>query len=293
MIKNIEKVYCLCDNFVKYLNSIGLIKHPAGRKSMLSEAEYMLIILLKHSFAVRTNSSLYVLIKHYGFASLFSKLPSYQQFNNGIRRSFPYLMALTTLLIKSNKHKSARYHIVDSTPVPICSNGHRYNVKIDKKLASSGKNLNGWFYGFKLHIIVNHNLDITGLKITNGSTKDFNALEGDMIKDLIGWMVGDKGYISSKTSTRLSKQGLILLVKSRKNMKKFPATIWQNFLFSQRERIEGVFGVLKLRFNMVTNLARSIDGFFTNVFGAIVTFLLTRKIKKELCINCFEQILIS
>ena len=140
---------------------------------------------------------------------------------------------------------------------------------------------------------MNHNLDIMGLKITNGSTKDFNVLDGDMIKGLIGWMVGDKGYISSKTSFRLAQQGLILLVKSRKNMKKFSATKRQNFLFAQRERIEGIFGVLKLRFNLVTNLARSIDGFFTNVFGAIVTFLITRKPGKELCISRFEQNLIS
>ena len=145
MIQNIEEVYCLCDNFVKYLDSIGIKKHPAGRKNVLSMAEYMLIILLKHSFSIRTNSTLYFLIKHYGFAKLFSELPSYQQFNEGIRRSLPYLMALTALMIKSNKSKKARYHIVDSTPIPVCSNGHRYNVKIDKKLASSGKNLNDGF----------------------------------------------------------------------------------------------------------------------------------------------------
>jgi len=293
MIQNIEEVYCLCDNFVKYLNSIGIKKHPAGRKSMLCTSEYMLIILIKHSFSIRTNSSLYFLIKHYGFAKLFSTFPSYQQFNEGIRRSLPYLIGLTTLIIKSNKNKKALYHLVDSTPIPVCSNGHRYNVKIDKKFASAGKNLNGWFYGFKLHLIVNHNLDIMGLKITNGSTKDFKVLDGDMVKNLIGWIVGDKGYISSETSSRLAKQGLILLVKPRKNMKKYPATKWQNFLFAQREKIEGIFGVLKLRFNLVTNLARSIDGFFTSVFGAIVTFLITRKSVKDLCINSFEKILIS
>ena len=293
MIQNTVEVYCLFDNFVKYLNSAGLKKHPAGRKGLLSEAEYMFIIALKHSFGIRTNSNLYYMIKHFGFASFFSKLPSYQQFNDGIKRSFPYLVALTTLLAESNKNKKSKYYIVDSTPLPICSNGHRYNVKIDNGLAKSSKNLNGWFHGFKLHIVINHNMDIVGIKVTDGSTKDYNALEGGIIKGLIGWLVGDKGYISSKVSRKLSQQGLNLLVKSRKNMKKLPVTKWQNFLFSQRERIEGIFSMLKLRFNMLTNLARSLEGFFTNVFGAIVTFLVTRKQTEELSIERFEHILIS
>jgi len=293
MIQNLVEVYCLFDNFVKYLNLEGLKKHPAGRKGMLSEAEYMLIITLKHSLGIRTNSSLYFMIKNYGFASLFSDLPSYQQFNDGIKRSLPYLIVLTTLLTASNKNKKAKYYIVDSTPLPICANGHRHNVKIDMGLAKSSKNLNGWFHGFKLHVIINQNMDFVGIKITDGSTKDFNALEGEIIRGLVGWLVGDKGYISSKTSSNLVKQGLVLLVKSRKNMKKLPATKWQNFLFSQRERIEGVFSMLKLRFNMITNLARSLDGFFTTIFGAIVTFFIMRKPREELCIERLENILIS
>ena len=71
MIQNIEEVYCLCDNFVKYLNSKDLKKHPAGRKGMLSEAEYMLIIILKHSFCIRANSDLYYMIKQLGFSPYF------------------------------------------------------------------------------------------------------------------------------------------------------------------------------------------------------------------------------
>ena len=291
---NLEEVYCLNDNFVKYLERCGLRKHPAGRKSALSIAEYMTIILLKQELGIRKNSNLYIVIKEM-FKRHFSPLPSYQQFNEGLRQTFPYLMLLTALMAKNNKIKKSKFYIVDSTPLPICSNGHRYKVKIDNGLAKSGKNLNGWFHGFKLHIIINNNLDIVSLCISDGAKKDYNVLSGEMVRGLFGWLVGDKGYVSSKTHSSLSKQGLTLLTKTRSNMKKFPATSYQNYLFSKREIVETVFSVLKHQLNIVTNNARSFFGFFSQVFAAILAYFLCKdkKLEKLNKIEAFQAFLIS
>ena len=58
--------------------------------------------------------------------------------------------------------------------------------------------MNGWFFGFKFHMIINHDMDIVSMKITGGSTNDLAALDDKMVKDLMGVLFGDKGYIGKK-----------------------------------------------------------------------------------------------
>jgi len=294
IMHNLEEVYILNDNFVKFLEQQNLKRNPVGRKSTLSVSEYMTLIMLQQELGIRINKVFYFLIKNL-FQKHFSKLPSYQQFNEGLRYTLPYLLLLTSLLINKNKKKKAKFYIVDSTPLPICANAYRYNLKIDFGLAKTGKNLNGWFHGFKAHLITNHNLEIVGLCFSDGAKKDYNVLNGNMIKDLTGWLIGDKGYICSQVSQNLAKQGLFLLTRTRKNMKKFPATNYQNYLLSKRETIETVFSILKSQLNMITQGAKSLLSFFSKIFAAILLYCIckTQNLKKYDYLDVFSLNLIS
>lgn len=277
-LNKIVEVYCFSDNFVKFVEGE---KSSIGRKSMLSTAEYMTIIVLKHVLKIRTNKSLYNTLKFFGLDKMFSKLPSYQQFNDGMRRALPYLVAATSCLTRKNKKNKAAFYIVDSTPLPICANAHRYNVKIDNGLGKSGKNLNGWYFGFKLHLIIDQNMEVVGLCVTDAATKDYNALNGAFVKELFGFLIGDKGYVCKRVASNLAQDGLVLVTKPRKNMKKLPVTKDVLHMLLRREIIENIFSRLKLQFNMVTQFARSLDGFFVQVFGAILTFLIDGKLRKR------------
>ena len=53
----------------------------------------------------------------------------------------------------------------------------------------------GWFYGFKLHLIVNERGELLSVKLTQGNVDDRKPLP-DMCQSIIGKIVGDKGYIS-------------------------------------------------------------------------------------------------
>ena len=64
-------------------------------------------------------------------------------------------------------------------------------------------------------------------------------------------------------------------------MKKLPVTKSVLRMLLRREIIENIFTRLKLQFNMVTQFARSLDGFFVQVLGAIVTFLIDGKLRKR------------
>jgi len=282
-MKCIVEVYCFVDDFVKKFES-NSSKKLAGRKSMLTKADYITLAIIKQEYGIKTTKQLYEFVQEY-MQKDFRPLPSYQQFNDGIKLTFRYFVLISWLLTKMTRQKGSKYHIVDSSPLPVCNNQYRFIAKLFKGLARPGKNLNGWFWGFKLHLIINLNMEIESIRISDGSMRDTQALEGDFIEQIKGWLVGDKGYISKNKSKELAKKDLKLVTKPRVNMKKYPATPIQNFLLSKRQMIEATFSYLKHRLTVINHYARSIEGFFVNVFSAIVTYTMNLKIRKSLYIQ--------
>ena len=47
------------------------------------------------------------------------------------------------------------FAFVNSTKLPVCNNKRIHSNKVFKGLAWRGKDTIGWFYGFKIHLIVN------------------------------------------------------------------------------------------------------------------------------------------
>lgn len=290
-MKNIIEVYCLVDNFVKIIDSKNT-KILVGRKSMLSKTDYIVLTIFKQESGIKTTKQLYEFVKEY-MQKDFPPLPSYQQFNDGIKSTFRYFVMIACALTKMTRKKGSKYHIVDSSPLPVCNNQYRFIAKLFKGIARPGKNLNGWFWGFKLHLIINDNMDIESIKISDGSTRDIDVLDGGFIQNIRGWLVGDKGYIGQNKAQELASKGIKLLTRSRKNMKKTPALPIHNYLLSKRQAIEGTFSHLKHRLLAVSSYARSAEGFFVNVFSAIVTYIFRFGKKNSCCIQEFSTALIS
>ena len=55
----------------------------------------------------------------------------------------------------------------------------------------------GWFYGFKLHLVINELGEILACRVTPGNVDDRKPVE-DMTRPLTGKLFGDKGYISQE-----------------------------------------------------------------------------------------------
>jgi len=164
-MKNIVEIYCIADDLAKFIDS----GHKnVGRKSALSKAEYITLAMMKQEYGIRTNKKLYNFVK-YCTPSMFAKLPSYTQFNEGLNSILPHMFFFLKIWMQINKFRYPGIYYVDSTTMPICSNAHRYRVKIDLGMASSGKNIYGWFHGFKMHMIINYNMEIVSVKFTTGS----------------------------------------------------------------------------------------------------------------------------
>jgi transposase len=76
----------------------------------------------------------------------------------------------------------------------------------------------GWFYGFKLHLVVNDQGEILAFCLTPGNVDDRHPVP-KLASGLVGKIFGDKGYLSQPLAQQLLvTQGLQLITKLRKKM---------------------------------------------------------------------------
>ena len=78
--------------------------------------------------------------------------------------------------------------------------------KVFDNIAKYGKTSVGWFFGLKLHIVVNEQGQLIAFKMTQGNKHD--ATEAvSLFKNLSGLACGDKGYIGKKIFEELLSNG--------------------------------------------------------------------------------------
>ena len=88
----------------------------------------------------------------------FKNIPSYPQFTRSIRKALPYTDLVLAVFTKINAKKHQGFCII----VPV-SGYNRKNVKWALNSAGIGKNMHGYYQGFKLHIIINQNREIVSV----------------------------------------------------------------------------------------------------------------------------------
>lgn len=269
MQKCIEEVYWIIDEVVKW----EIEKKKKGRKRKLTASETLTLLVMGHWQGMTTDKQLYELMSS-RYQGCFSKIPSYAQFTRSIRaysRYFDLVIEVLTTIYKEKKHE---LYIIDSTALPVSGYNGNY-VKWIGNEGGIGKNLHGWYYGFKLHIIVNSDLEIVSTKITSANVHDIQVLKHDsFIKHIKGILVGDKGYQARQSlKNKLAASGIKLLVKQRNNMDPFLNAHYKKY-FDKRRQIEGIFSYLKLRVTALYRFSRSIDGFLANVKAAVVAYIL-------------------
>ena len=141
----------------------------------------------------------------------FPALPSYNRFVELMAEVLEPL----TIFMQSRCGKSKGIAFVDSTPLCVCENIRIPRHKTFVGLAGRGKSSTGWFYGFKLHFVVNDCGDILSFCITRGNVDDRTPVP-KLTKKLIGKLFGDRGYISKKLTDLLALQDVELITTLKK-----------------------------------------------------------------------------
>ena len=135
-------------------------------------------------------------------------------------------------------------YFIDSKNLAVCHLRREHSNRVFKGIARKGKTSTGWFFGFKLHLVINNLGQIIAFDITAGNVADNNQeLLRKLLDKLDGVCIGDKGYLT-KLFAFFYENGLHLITKPRKNMKKLPIDNQFNLLINKRAVIESTFDIL-------------------------------------------------
>ena len=170
---HITELFCILDDFCKKFNESlekALISDQKSKlkKSALSLSEAMTIVILFHQSGFRFFKYFYCQMIVPFWKSAFPKLLSYNRFIEIMPRC---LQALSSFFHQV-KGKDTGISIIDSTKLVVCHNLRIKRHRVFKGLAGRGKSSTGWFYGFKLHLVINNLGEIINLKLTSGNVHD-------------------------------------------------------------------------------------------------------------------------
>lgn len=102
----------------------------------------------------------------------------------------------------------------------------------------------GWFFGFKLHLVVNDQGELLAYCLTPGNVDDRTPVPR-LVKRLRGKLFGDRGYISVPLTQLLFEQGLHLITRLRKSKKNHLIHLSGKLLIRKRAMIECIIDQLK------------------------------------------------
>ncbi len=184
----------------------------------------------------------------------------------------PIFAMLIFTQLQSGKRTGIYY--IDASGLPVCHLKRSKRHKVFEDIAKYGKTSVGWFFGPKLHIIVNNEGQLIAFKITKGNKYD--ATEAvSLLKNLSGLTFGDKGYIGKKIFEELLLNGMKLITRKCKNMKEAPTlTEYEKQLLNQRGIIETVIGYLKHHYQIWHLRHRSILNAMTHLVAALSAYVI-------------------
>mgnify|MGYP003472672932 FL=1 len=200
----------------------------------------------------------------------FPKTVSYNRF---VELSQTVIMPLTMFLKTCCSGSCTGISFVDSTPIRVCKNKRIKANKVFKGTAEIGKSTMGWFYGFKLHLIINDRGEILNFLISQGNMDDREPLKKEsFLKKIFGKLFGDKGYISKQLFEILFIDGINLVTGIRNKMKNSLMSMNDKIMLRKRSVIETVNDELKNICQIEHSRHRSFINFIVNILAGLAAY---------------------
>jgi len=287
---NILPVFCDIDDFCQFFEPLWKKRllssgqRQRERASRLCLSEVMTIIVLFHASSYRNFKAYYTeqVMKHY--AGAFPGLTSYTRFVE----LMPSALVPLCGYLQTRKGACSGISFIDSTSLRVCHNRRIQSHKVFADCARRGKTSADWFFGFKLHLVINDCGELLSIRLTPGNVDDRQPVP-ELVKDLFGKLFGDKGYISQPLFETLYDEGLQLVTKLKKKMKNRLTSIFDQIMLKKRAIIESVIDQLKNISNIEHSRHRSVANCFVNLVAGLVAYTYREK-KPSLNIRVKEQL---
>lgn len=278
MNHKITEIFYFIDEFCKEFNKVkeGRIlpeeasKNSRRRKFTMSDSEVITILSLFHSGGYKCLKHFYIFHVQKHMQSDFPHTVSYNRFTELEQKA---IMPMVLFLQLCCLGKCTGISFIDSTPLRVCHIKRESQHKTFKGMATKGQCSMGWFFGFKLHIVINEKGEILDFLFTQANVDDRDPLKNKNFHDKIfGKLIGDKGYICKNLFEELFIDGIHLITKIRKNMKNSLMHIHDKILLRKRALIETVNDELKNICQIEHTRHRSFENFISNLISGLIAY---------------------
>ena len=173
----LEEIFCFVDDFCQeflpkwkqYFISSGIRKHY--KLSRMSTSEVMTILIHFHQSHYRN-------LKHYYLNEVLKNhcdaFPTAVSYNHFLESQKSVLVPLCFLIHMFSFEQTGIYFI-DSTTIKVCHIKREKQHKVFDGLAEKSRSTMGYFYGFKLHLVINDKGELVAFKLTGAKTNDRNT----------------------------------------------------------------------------------------------------------------------
>ena len=287
----VTEIFVSIDDFYTHFNQqvrefqLPSPKKRRNRSFLMSGSEVMTILVLFHLSQHRSLKHFYL---YYVKKHMQAEFPQTVSYNRFVELMSSVLLPLTIYLKTCRSGKCSGISFVDSTPLKVCHNKRIGSNKVFADIAQRGKTSMGWFFGFKLHIIVNDKGEVINFAFTEANADDRQPLiSGKLLKEIWGTLFGDRGYISQTLFQTLFVDGIHLITKIRKNMKNSLMNINDKILLRKRALIETINDELKNICQIEHSRHRSVVNFVSNTIAGLIAYSF---LPKKPAIKCqFQQ----
>lgn len=271
-------IFCEIDDFCRIFEPkfnqqlISDGKRKRIKPSKMSRAEVMSLMVLFHRSGFRDLKRFYTKVVGKYWRADFRNLLSYNRFVELQRDALILLGAF----MQTRLGRCSGVSFVDSSKLAVCHNLRIRQNRVFEGVARRGKTSTGWFYGFKIHLIVSDTGEILSWQMTLGNVDDRKPVP-NMSNRLWGKLFGDKGYLSQKLSELLGENNVQLITKVKKNMKNKFASFFDKLMLRKRAIIETIYDQLKNISQIEHTRHRSIWNFYTNVLAGLIAYTYQEK----------------
>lgn len=240
------------------------------RATHMAPSELMTLVILFHASHYRTLKAFYTQHVCHHLRAEFPHLVSYQRF---VELQPTILHALSRYL-GNHMGRCTGISFVDSTPLAVCKNSRIHQHRVFAGLAHRGHTSVGYFFGFKLHALINDRGELLALRLTAGNVDDRRPLPA-MLAGLFGKLFGDRGYVSASLAEDARRDyGIHLIARPRKNMAAPPLDATDQALLRHRAVIESVWQQLKAECQIEHTRHRSVANFLVNLVAGLIAYCL-------------------
>lgn len=251
-------VYVFVDDWLKAHPSAAAWRVSPNAHPAFSDAEVITIAVMQGCFGTPTLKRTYQIIAgEYGAA--FPHLCSYAQWLARLHALTPIIGQLIVAALTYKKMPD-RLYVMDAKPIPVCKKLRHGRVRLLRdEGAYFGNSSTGWFFGFKLHVLVHASGCILSAVLTPGNWNERDVATALGLSVQGGVVLADLGYRSKNLAPELAEEAQLLMLT--------PADAQgerRRLISTVRERVETTLSQLWNRF-VDRVLSRSWNGLWNTI----------------------------